>query len=435
MGCNNFGNVDRQLVGKMKYIISFLLLITTFLIPNVTEAEEMMRVRLVNHIGDTSKLTIKMEGDYFSLDPTVQLREGVEYKLTVKNGSLFLKGNKKTYEINDSLVLIPNNYDNQHVIHINDKPYLGAMELRLENGQHIRPVNQLPLEDYLKGVVPFEVFSEWSLHTLKAQALAARTYAASHVGEEIDDTIRYQVYGGFAWDPKTTKAVNETKGEVITYNNRLINAFYSASNGGKTENNSHVWGGKAMPFFPIKKDPYDPTHPWEFTLNETQISLEDIEWDSPNWWNEVEEKDKEITETIKNWLNNRGYPGDIKILSIPTFELSNQQLPSDRSVKGSISITFLWRLFDGTVWYQEVSLNNVKLNRIRPMIGGTVFKSYLIDSLEKDGEVYTMKGKGFGHGVGMSQWGAYVMGEKGKSYEEIVEFYFPKTTIMQIGEM
>lgn len=418
---------------EMKYLGGFVIIVSILFAPFVINGEEMMQVRLLNHIGETSKLKLQIKGNYHTLDPMIQLSADTEYNVLVKNGKLILKGDKQTYNATDSLVLVPHTYDENHFIRINDRPYLGAMELRVENNMYIRPVNQLPLEDYLKGVVPFEVFPDWSLETLKAQALAARTYAASHIGKEIDDTIQYQVYGGYMWDAKTTKAITETEGEVITYKDKLINAFYSASNGGKTENNAHVWGGRALPFFPIKKDPYDPTHPWEFKLHEKQIDLDHINWDQPNSWDRLKEKDEEITASMKSWLNRNGYPGDVKILSIPEFKLSDKQLPSDRSVKGSISVEFLWRLFDGTVFVRNVHLENTELNRIRPMIGGNIFKSYLITSLEKEDAVYTMKGKGYGHGVGMSQWGAHVMGEKGKSYKDIIQFYFPKTEITQLN--
>jgi SpoIID/LytB domain protein len=94
----------------------------------------------------------------------------------------------------------------------------------------------------------------------------------------------------------------------------------------------------------------------------------------------------------------------------------------------------LHRLIDGTILFEQLDLNDVKLNKIRPMIGGNLFKSYLIDSLEYDGDMYTMKGKGFGHGVGMSQWGASIMGDSGKTYEEILQFYYPGTAITHFSK-
>jgi stage II sporulation protein D len=413
----------------MRYFLLFFIIVLTSIFPKQTEADEMVKVRLVNYVGNTLKLTIRLKEEYFTLDPALSLNEGVNYDLTVKNGSLFLEGEGQKHKINGPLILIPKAYDLKHRIYVNDRPYLGAMEVVVEGKKFIRPINQLPLEDYLKGVVPFEVYPTWGIETLKAQALAARTYAVTHLNEEMDDTIHFQVYGGFSWKENTNKAVEETISEVITYQNHLIDAFYSASNGGVTENNAHVWGGKALAYFPIKKDPYDPTHPWKFTLHQTQIPLNEINWDNLDWWGDINEKDEGITLSMKTWLQKNGYPGDIKILSIPRFKLSKQQLTSKRTVRGSVKVEFLHRLIDGTILFEQLELDDVKLNKIRPLIGGNLFKSYLIDSLECNEVIYTMTGKGYGHGVGMSQWGANVMGEKGETYEEILQFYYPGTTI------
>jgi SpoIID/LytB domain protein len=412
----------------MRYIFLIVVILFTTIYPKQFEAEEMIKVRLVNYIGDTDKLNILLKGDFHTLDPTLSVKEGVDYHVTVKNDSLFLAGEGEKQKINGPLFLIPETYDREHAIYVNNRPYLGAMEFRIED-KAIRPINQLPIEDYLKGVVPFEVFPSWHQEALKAQSLAARTYAHSHRQDEMDDTIHFQVYGGYTWNENTTRAVEETSSEVITFDNHLIDAFYSASNGGVTENNAHVWGGESMSYFPIKKDPFDPTHPWEFTIHQTQISINDINWDNTKWWDDVKEKDEEITLSMKKWLQNNGYPGDIKIVSIPRFELSDQQLDSKRTDKGSITVEFLHRLIDGTVLFEQFTLDDVRLNQIRPMIGGNQFKSYLISSLECNEGIYTMKGKGYGHGVGMSQWGANFMGESGKSYKEIIQFYYPGTLI------
>lgn len=400
-----------------------------------TSAEELVTIKLKNYIGDPTELHVTLKGKYRTLDPAFTLKEGMTYTFSTKSGTLWIHGKEEEYRINGSLILIPERYDQEHQIYINNRPYLGAMEFSIEGQDVIRPVNQLPLEDYLKGVVPFEVYPTWSIETLKAQALAARTYAVSQMHKNMDDTIQYQVYGGYSWFENTTKAVEETQGEVITYEGKLIDAFYSASNGGYTENNAHVWGGKPISCFPIKKDPYDPVNPWEFKLNRTQIPLGEIELEDPKWWDDAIEKDKEIAQSIKKWLHSNGYPGDSKIVMIPQFEVSGEQLESKRSVKGSITIEFLYQPIGGTVLYEQVVLENEDLNRIRPMIGGTLFKSYLIDSLEEKGNQYVLRGRGYGHGVGMSQWGASVMGERGKTYQDIIEFYFPGTKIKQIEKV
>ncbi len=417
----------------MRTLLSLFILTAFGFASQLVSAEELVSVRLVNYVGDAKELDLYLTGNFLSTDPTIRLDEGVKYHLTSHKDSLLLEGNGAIQEFKTPFILYPDQYDTHHVIRINRRPYLGAIEFRLEEVGPIRPVNHIPLEDYLKGVVPYEVFPTWEVETLKAQALAARTYAAAHVKKEIDDTISYQVYGGYTWYPQTTKAVEETRGEVITYRNRLIEAFYSASNGGMTESNAHVWGGNSISYYPIKRDPFDPVHPWELQLDQVQISIEHIDWNHPDWWERIVEKNKEITATMKKWLYRKGYVGDLKILSVPRFELAEHRYTSQRATKGSIEIEFLRRLLDGTVLFETVSLSDVPLSHIRPLLGGNRFKSYLIDSLTLDKGTYSMKGKGYGHGVGMSQWGAHYMGLQGKTYREILQFYFPGTQITSLS--
>ena len=417
----------------MRYLLLTLTAALLLVQPQLVRAEELVSVKLINYLGDAKELDMYLTGSYLSTDPTISLNEGVKYHLTSRQDSFFIEGNGVIQEFKAPFVLYPDQYDTLHVVRLNRRPYLGAMEFRLEDEGAIRPVNHVPLEDYLKGVVPYEVFPNWELETLKAQALAARTYAATHAKKEIDDTISYQVYGGFTWYPKTTKAVEETRGEVITYLNRLIEAVYSASNGGMTESNAHVWVGDSISYYPIKQDPYDPVNPWDFGLSQVQISLEHINWDRADWWENITEKDPAIAESMKKWLHRKGYVGDLKILSIPRFELSEHRYSSQRATKGSIEIEFLRRLLDGTVLFESVSLSDVPLSHIRPLIGGNRFKSYLIDSLTLSEGAYIMKGKGFGHGVGMSQWGAHYMGLQGKTYKEILQFYFPGTKVTSMS--
>ncbi len=419
----------------MRYLLIIFILFLPFIFPNGALADEMVNVKLVNYIGDTKEVELALKGEFYTLDPALSLKEGVNYQVKVNDGSIRMEGEEETFHINESFALIPKTYDENHVIYINGRPYLGSVEFQMEDGKNIRPVNQLFLEDYLKGVVPFEVYPSWKLETLKAQTLAARTYAVTHMNKNMDDTIRFQVYGGFTWTENTSRAVEETNGEVITYKDRPIDAFYSASNGGVTESNKHVWGGNALSYFPIKKDPYDPTDPWEFTLKRDQIVLDEINWDEePNWWDEIEEIDTEITTAMKRSLFNKGYSSDIKILSISEFEITPKQLPSERTEEGALTVEFLQRLLDGTVLYEMINFENGNINRIRPLIGGNVFKSYLVDSFAENDDCYIVKGRGFGHGVGMSQWGAQMMAEQGKTYKEILQFYYPGTKIKNVTE-
>ncbi|UGB28712.1 SpoIID/LytB domain-containing protein [Metabacillus sp. B2-18] len=197
----------------MKRLILLLLFVSIFSNHVNVNASEILKVKLKNYIGDKEELTIQVKGRFTTINGIEVISEGVEHILTVKKGSILLTNQNDKTMFNDSLVLIPDVYDEEHVITVNDKKYLGAMEFIIEDGKYIRPVNQIPIEDYLKGVVPFEVYPSWKLETLKAQALAARTYTMTHMDKEMDDTIQFQVYGGYEWFEQASKAVDETKGE------------------------------------------------------------------------------------------------------------------------------------------------------------------------------------------------------------------------------
>lgn len=396
-------------------------------------AEEMISVKLRNFIGETDQLSFRLKGDYVTFDPALKLAEEEDYTLSLKGGKLFLHYGKSKTEIASPFVLYPYEYDENHLIYLDGRPYMGAVEFQIEEGKHIRPVNQILLEDYLKGVVPFEVYPEWNIEALKAQTLAARTYTITHLDRPMDDTIHYQVYGGYNTFEKTKRAVMETQGEIITFRDNPISAFYSASNGGMTENNEHVWGGKPSPYFPIKPDPYDPILPWTFTLNKTQIALDELDWNDPSAWDELAEKDQKVTTLIHKWLNQNGYEGDIKILAIPIFEIDHEKNEAKRALEGSIQIEFMRKLIDGTILFEKVSFDHVELKKIRPMIGGIHFKSYFITSFENHPSSYKVSGHGNGHGVGMSQWGASKMADEGRTYKEIIEHYYPGTEVKVIN--
>jgi stage II sporulation protein D len=115
-------------------------------------------------------------------------------------------------------------------------------------------INNVELEDYIKGVVPAEMPSGWESEAHKAQAIAARSYALANLGKraalgfDLKDTPEDQAYGGASVETtKTNTAVEDTKGLVLTYNMKVVNAFYSASAGGQTLNTKDVWGG-SLPY-------------------------------------------------------------------------------------------------------------------------------------------------------------------------------------------
>lgn len=399
--------------------------------PNVT-------VKLVNYIKNTHELTVHFTGDYL-LNDDYKIESGKTYTLKYENSKIIMfEGANRLHTLSE-FVFVPSMYNEDHLIHINGRPYLGTMRF-VPEGNYVRPINILPMEDYLKGVVPSEMPALWNLEAVKAQAIAARTYAASQGTKVMDDTINFQVYAGYEWHPNSTKAVNETSGQTLKYNGQYISAVFSASNGGKTESNANVWGVTASPYLPIKEDPYDSIDPWSFSISQTQIDIKKLDLTKPDtWWTATKEKETTIPNNIKLWLSTNGYPNsEIKIVSIPTLAFSNQLTSGGRVKTGDINVRFFVRNLtkkeyvknaDGTIKLHTLELKNTSAQRIRAMIGITFIRSYLVDSVTDANNVIVVKGRGYGHAVGLSQWGAKGMAEKGFKVNEILQFYYPGTTL------
>jgi len=153
--------------------------------------------------------------------------------------------------------------------------YAGALEIIPKGGSTILPVNVLPMEDYLKGVVPAEMPAYWGVEALKAQAIAGRTYAIAHLGGQ-DFDLRAsesdQAYSGLTDQrPDSNQAVDATRGQVLTYNGNLITAFYMASDGGHTELSEYrfvTWNHGAqlrshLGYLSSISDPYDRAPSWQ----------------------------------------------------------------------------------------------------------------------------------------------------------------------------
>ncbi len=173
------------------------------------------------------------------------------YEIIPYKNTMAIRLNGKFYQIySDNIVIKPaaGGY-----ISAKKKWYRGFLMIQ-NRGQKLTVINNVDLENYIKGVVPSEMPSSWELEALKAQAIAARSYALANLGKraslgfDLKDTPEDQAYGGASAETvKTNSAVDETSGLVLTYNYKVVPAYYSASAGGQTINASKVWGND-LPF-------------------------------------------------------------------------------------------------------------------------------------------------------------------------------------------
>ena len=276
-------------------------------------------------------------------------------------------------------------------LHVAIRPYRGVLEVRRTPAGKITVINEVDLEDYLYGVLKMEVDPRWPADALKAQAVAARTLALyslnrfSSEGYDVRATTESQVYGGvLAEDPRTSAAVDATRGQVLTFDGRPIFAAYHSDSGGYTESSELVWGGRYA-YLRSVADPFSAAQPWMLRI---ELS------------------------TLEDRLRRAGR-GVAGITSVDVVEVT----PSGRAAFVRIGGA------QGTIILRGTEL--------RAIIGAETMKSTLFTARVNPDEQSSVEfnGRGSGHGVGMSQWGARGQALLGRSYMDILRFYYTGVTV------
>lgn len=271
------------------------------------------------------------------------------------------------------------------------RPYRGIIEIRRTPSGRLTVINELGLEEYLYGVLKMEVDPAWPPEALKAQAVAARTLAVYSLGRfrgegyDVRATTDSQVYGGIiAEDPRTTAAVDATRGEIASFAGRPIFAAYHSDSGGFTESSEHVWGGRYA-YLKAVPDPFTSASPWLVRMD---------------------------TGAFEDRLRRAG-----KMVSGITSMDVVGVTPSGRA--GSVGIT------------SSTGVLTLRATELRAMLGADVLKStmFTVRLLADEPAVVEFAGRGSGHGVGLSQWGARGQALLGKSYLDILRYYYSGITI------
>ena len=304
--------------------------------------------------------------------------EGKGYvKVRVKNGSGFIESNTGILSVTLPLRIYPDGY----YVNYNSNYYRGYLEI-LPSGWLI---NVLNMEEYLLSVVPSEMPVSYPLEALKAQAIASRTYALVNRGKhgefDLCNTTHCQVYKGMSVEnERSTRAVMETLGEVITYNGQLIKAFFHSSSGGYTEDCKYVWG-EDLPYLKSVRDVDE-------LINDT--------------WSRV----ISINE-LTNKLNSVG------INLSDSFSIELEKTNSGRVY---------------TVYFKsDQGIYSLKGTTFRSLFN---LPSTLFD-MELGSYYLFLSGRGNGHGVGLSQKGARFLAEKGYNYREILKYYYQGVEIVK----
>ncbi|MGE5279737.1 MAG: SpoIID/LytB domain-containing protein [Deltaproteobacteria bacterium] len=274
-------------------------------------------------------------------------------------------------------------------LRIDGRSYRGDLLILRDKDKGLLLVNVVDVEGYLKGVLVHEISSKWPMAALKAQAVAARTYALyqreTMKGKPYDVTadVSSQVYGGSRSEKgRTNRAVNFTAGEVLTYKGKLFPAYFHATCGGMTENASELWNISLAPLAGGRMCSFCSVSPHFF------------------WKTALDRK------TIREKL------GVLYALKGPLASLAVAERTPTGRVRSLV-------LKDDAGRSVKISAKDFRQSLGPDRVRSTNF------SISVDKDRFVFNGKGWGHGVGLCQWGASGMAHKGYDYEEILVFYYP----------
>lgn len=348
------------------------------------------------------------------------------------------------------------NQSGDYVLDLGSRQYRGRIEIGRYGKENISAVNVINIETYLYGVVPSEMISSWPAEALKAQAVCARSFALSKTGYSadsnlsrayyIDDTTSSQVYKGYGAETgSTTRAVEATRGEVVTYNNKLIPAYFFSTSGGRTENGSDVWG-QEYPYLKSVVDRYEmepEKDAWLITytakelaskLNANNLGIGGVKDMIPQLTTSsgrvyllkifgTESNAVLQSNTIRSILDL--YSTKFKIVKY-------DDIPDEVSVI-SASGTSQLRIIDSYIISDNYKVKKADDSLEQFIVKGSGNTMNYPASAPNMRDTYYIAGLGYGHGVGMSQSGAKGMALASYTYKEIVEYYFTNCKVSNIN--
>jgi len=383
----------------------FLILSAILIIPilfcaiyaNLTVADTAADITVrVCIIDDRGSIALALKGKYklYAYNTERLLMEGPFLSANIsgtKEGILFGSREIKAPGVNFRVARDGN-------IYVDGRRFRGEIDIVREENGKLMVINRLPIDDYLYGVLYHEVSHRWPMEVLKAQAIVARTFALYQIRQnkaqpyDLRSDIYSQVYGGRTSEKwSTTAAVDRTKGEILTYKGDIFPAYYHATCGGYTEDAANLWNIDLAPLKSV---------PCSFCSN------------SPHYrWK------KEVSlSALGDKLKENGYKlGKVSAVTVLSKNSSGRVDKVEIKDDSGVSVVLTGKDF-------------------RQMLGPNDVRSTKVDLSIRRGNLI-LDGLGWGHGVGMCQWGAYGMARKGKKANEILQYYYPGSEISTIDKI
>jgi SpoIID/LytB domain protein len=354
--------------------------------------------------------------------------------------------------------------------------YAGSLKLQPNAYGTYTLVNQVPVEAYLRGVVPHEIGVGAPPTTIEAQAILARTYALRNLrrfaidGYQLCADTQCQVYRGLTGaDPGSDRAIAATRGLVLTYQNQLVDALYSSTTGGITAAFTDVWNGAERPYlhpvvdsvqnvWDLSRYPLSNEQALRAFISRTEGFNEDG-WDQFRW--RRTSTLPEIAAGLKEYLQNNQHPlanfsqlrqmqvterspaGRVQKMDIHT-DLGVVQLEKDEILRAlyppTSTLFYLEPIYQETAsaslqsFSKTQAISQSSSHSQNPANPAASPASQLPASPPRVLKGYAFVGGGLGHGVGMSQTGAYNLGDLGWSSAEILSFYYPGTQLQPLND-
>jgi stage II sporulation protein D len=383
---------QKLLIGKIQIVI-ILAMLWLGLIPSHAQAQIYIRVLVLE---DMRSANLEIHGYYEILDGQGKniLYKGRDLHTTLLTGEngIFLG------EINLGLSKVFIKPEKYNIIKIDGREFRGDIQIiKKEHTNKFCAINFIELEEYVKGVLYHEVSHHWPMEALKAQALVSRTFALyqhqTNKDRDYDVTadIYSQVYGGKTSERyRTNAAVVATEGKIITYRGEVFATYYSATCAGQTEAAANLWNVDIEPLKGVE---------CKFCT------------DSPHYrWHE----DISLPE-IKEGLNKTGLGITGQIRDIKVIK---------RNKSGRVERIKI---------YSDKKETEISGKDFRSAMGPNTIRStnFTVEIMQNDAY---FEGFGWGHGVGMCQWGAYFMAKQGYKYEEIIKYYYPAAEISLVSK-
>ena len=390
------------------------------------------------------------------------------------NKSFTITNNSKYFSDYNRVIIV--NKDNKKGITLSNIKrsaggitYKGNIEI-IKDSSGLVVVNEVDLEQYLYSVVPSEMPESFPIEALKAQAICARTYAMNKIehsgykkyGAHLDDSISYQVYNNIRYGKNSIQAVDSTKGEVIKYKDKLASVYYYSTSSGYSSTTKDVFGGNNLSYLPSKAQVINNKNK-SLGITSRQINNngyfkkhimstnggyfeKDCEWFRWKITIPVDKLSKIINDNIYK-LNKAGNSSNIKVYnkkkkkyisgyvstigklkSIKVKERKSGGLVTKVIIKGSKKSICVENQYTIRQLLASKEQVVIKKNGNKTSNMSSLPSCYFI--IEKKGDNYIINGGGFGHGVGMSQYGASELAKRGLNYREILEFYFSRAYII-----